>query len=674
MRHLTVAGLATDKDPVLDALMRLGAVAMEDAPAPSWEDVRSHVPADARDHVPADVRSHVPSDTHEEVERRDAPDLGARIADLESVLQRLARLVEASRRHSGEKKPLFTVRRLVRPADLEAVAADEPLWLSRLDAFEQAEARLLALRGQQSRLAMLADVLEPWLSLSFDPALEATESTILLIGTLPSGPRFEAFLAQLAEDVPEHHLDLVSQDPSRVRVVLAVHASREESARSLLKAYGFHPLPALPGEGMPTRRLDTLREDQARLEAAMAAVREELAGLSRERAAFELLHDHLQIRLERLRAEARLLSTDRTFVLAGWVPAHLADRVDEGLRSRFVVAVGIREPEAGEEPPILLRNRRLVRPYEVITEMFSPPSTGDADPNPVMAPFYFLMFGMMLSDVGYGLLLCLLCGLLVWKVRVEGTMRKMCLLLFQGGLSSIAWGILFGSWFGDIASVVSSGRFVIPPLLFNPMLDPVRLMILSVLLGAIHLLVGLGTKAYLLVLAGKPWDALFDVVSWMLVLLGLGLLAVGGVIATVGMVMAAAGAGLIVLFGGRSARNPVARIGKGLYALYGITSYLGDILSYTRILALGLATAVIAMVVNLLGAIAGFGPIGIVLFLLVGVFGHALNLALSALGAYVHTSRLQYVEFFSKFYEGGGQPFRPLQIRTRYTVIAKAPG
>jgi V/A-type H+-transporting ATPase subunit I len=336
----------------------------------------------------------------------------------------------------------------------------------------------------------------------------------------------------------------------------------------------------------------------------------------------------------------------------------------------------MRSPLKGEEFPVLLKNHPLVRPYEVITEMFSPPSTRDVDPNPILAPFFLLFFSMMLSDAGYGLVLAAGCALLIWKFKVTGGLRSMCLFKFQGSLVSVIWGLLFGGFFGDILTVATSGRFSFPTIWFNPMEDPIKLMIWSMLFGTMHLFAGMLTKAYILIITGKWVDAVLDIFTWIILITGLGLLLAGSssgmpILAAAGKYMVLGSAAVLLLFGGRDSKNPIMRIIKGLIGLYGITGYFSDILSYTRILALSLATGVIAMVVNMLGGIAGKGFIGILLFIIIGLLGHTLNLALSTLGCYVHTSRLQYVEFFSKFYEGGGRIWNPLSVKTKYIHIMK---
>jgi len=254
------------------------------------------------------------------------------------------------------------------------------------------------------------------------------------------------------------------------------------------------------------------------------------------------------------------------------------------------------------------------------------------------------------------------------------------------GISTIFWGVMFGSYFGDLVDVISETFFghkvSIPPLWFFPVNEPMRMLVFSLLLGIIHIFAGLGIKFYICVRKKDYKSLLYDVVFWYVLLItliiillstqmiidifgvDLGISSVAVKVCGVLAVIAAIG---ITLTNGRESRNPFKRFLKGLYALYGISGYLSDVLSYSRLLALGLATGVICNVINkMAGMTASAGVIGIVPFIVIVVLGHALNLGINALGAYVHTNRLQYVEFFGKFYEGGGRKFMPFCVKTKY--------
>jgi len=287
-----------------------------------------------------------------------------------------------------------------------------------------------------------------------------------------------------------------------------------------------------------------------------------------------------------------------------------------------------------------------------------------------MAPFFFAFFGMMISDAGYGIVIALLTGLILWKFKPQGMAYKLIKLGFYGGISTIIWGALFGGWFSDIISILTGGKFVIRPLWFNPLDDPMRLLLWSFIFGGLHIFVGLGIKGYMLIRDGKVKDAIFDIGFWYIFLLGIALLFAGGVFATIGKYMAIVGAVLLVLTQGRDKKGIISKFFSGVLSLYNSVSYMSDILSYSRLLALGLATGVVGSVINAIGTLFGFNIFGIIILIVVFTIGHLFNIAINALGAYVHASRLQYVEFFGKFYEGGGRPFNPFRIKTKYTNIA----
>ena len=305
------------------------------------------------------------------------------------------------------------------------------------------------------------------------------------------------------------------------------------------------------------------------------------------------------------------------------------------------------------------------------------PAKKDIDPTPVMAVFYYLFFGLMLSDAGYGCLMVLVSALALKKFPLEGNMRKTMKMFLYSGVSTIFWGALFGTWFGDIVPVICKNFLHRPAprmaIWFDPVSDPMKLLLFSLGLGILHLFLGLGVHFYQLWTAGKRWDAFCDTAPIYLLVLGAAPVGAGmltevpAILNTIGMYVMLVGVILIILTASRTSKNIFARLGGGLYGLYNAASgYLSDVLSYSRLLALGLATGVIGQVVNLLGTIPE-NPIvkGILLFF-VFIVGHTLNMAINMLGAYVHTNRLQYVELFSKFYEGGGRAFKPFAVHTKY--------
>lgn len=391
----------------------------------------------------------------------------------------------------------------------------------------------------------------------------------------------------------------------------------------------------------------------------------------------EFVIDYFALRIEKYESLKKISLSKNTFILKGYISENHAVSIAKELEQKYAAAVTITQPEEDEEPPILLKNNAFAAPVESVTEMYSLPNNDDVDPNPIMAFFYYMFFGIMLSDGGYGLVMVIAMLIAKKKFNLEEKTKKTVNFFLYCGLSTVFWGAMFGGWFGDIIQIVGKQFFDkdIPSLAlwFEPVRDPMKLLLYSFLFGIIHLFVGLGVRFSILWKLGKKLDAILDVVPVYLLVLGAAPLGAGVVIAvpvaiaTIGKYLAMAGAVLIVLTSGRSTKNIVGKLGGGLYGLYNAgAGYMSDILSYSRLLALGLSTGVIASVVNVLGTIPSNLITKAFMLIFVFVIGHTVNIAVNLIGSYVHTNRLQYVEFFSKFYEGGGRAFTPLKADTKY--------
>ena len=338
-------------------------------------------------------------------------------------------------------------------------------------------------------------------------------------------------------------------------------------------------------------------------------------------------------------------------------------------------AVTMEDAVEDEILPVAFQNNAIVSPVEEITASYSMPGKDDIDPNPLMAFFYYWFFGMMFSDAGYGLLMMAVCGVLGFSNILEAGKRRMLRMFFWCGVSTTVWGIAYGSFFGDLIGTVSktfgSGKVEFTPVLIDPVNQALELLIISVAFGMVHILAALFVKLYKLWKKGDKEAAVYDVGFWIGVLAGISIFAIGMAIGNsavkyTGIILVAASGIGIVLTGGRDKKSFIMRFFSGILSLYDITGFVGDILSYSRLMALGLATGVIASVVNVLGSLGGNSLLGVVMFIVISIFGHSLNFAINMLGAYVHTNRLQYVEFYQKFYEGGGRRFRPLKMETKY--------
>jgi len=513
--------------------------------------------------------------------------------------------------------------------------------------------------------------LQPWASLDLPLELGGTAETAVEYVILPASADLESISAHLEEQKLTGYLYLQSADKDQQYALLICHKGDRAAVWELLRTEGAVRYNFDGIEGTPAQGIARCDQNIADLNEKIDETNSQLKETATEIGEVKLAYDVLKMRYDCAKAYQNLLHTDKTFLLTAWVPKEKEQEVSAYL-DELSCYYEFAPAAPGEEFPVKLKNSKLVEPFEVVTEMYSLPACDSVDPDPFMALFFFIFFGMMLSDAGYGLLLVFGGLFALKKMDLTPFSRKFMKLIVYGGISTVIWGALYGSWFGNLIPVVAStffGKTVTVPFLLDPLNDPITILVISFALGIVHLFTGMGLKAYLLIKRGQFWDAVFDVFFWYGFLVGLGMLFLPGTARTVGKWMAIACAIGLVLTQGRDKKNVFMRLMSGVVSLYGVTGYFSDVLSYSRILALGLATGVIANVVNTMGALPGANIIGVIVFILVFLGGHAMNLAINALGSFVHTARLQYVEFFGKFFEGGGKPFSPLRANTKYVCV-----
>ena len=330
----------------------------------------------------------------------------------------------------------------------------------------------------------------------------------------------------------------------------------------------------------------------------------------------------------------------------------------EKLLSGYACAYEFEDPGEDDDPPVLLKNNKFASCFEWVIGLYSYPKYSGFDPTFIMAIFYCILFGLMFADAGYGLLFVLIAFIAVPVIGIKGNLKKSIQMFGWCGVSCIVMGILFGGLFGDLpvrlaVSMFGANEFQLA-LLLDPIKQPLVFLVISIGVGALHLITGMAIKFYMLCKRGKWLDALLDIGLWWVLFAGIALMAAG---VTPWLLIGAAVA--IVLTGGRNEKKWIMKPVKGLLGLYGLINYGSDLLSYSRILALGLASSIIAQVVNIMGTMGGNTVVGWIMLIAIGLVGHLINIGLNALGTFVHTSRLQYIEFFGKFYEDGGRKFKP---------------
>lgn len=548
-------------------------------------------------------------------------------------------------------------------------------------------------RAEILRLEAQIRMLEPWSRLDISMRTTGTASTAAFIGSFPAEYTEEALKAEIARGAPEIDgvaVEVLSAGTQQTCAFLLCHASNGAKLEAFLRSIGF-TYPADRSKKPPQARMQDLNARIEKLRAEIDGAEAEIRTYAALRGAMQYTIDYFSMRIEKYDVLGRLWQSPHVFVITGYIPAESAPALEKELTEKFEAYVELETPAEDEDVPVKLKNNAFAAPVEGVLESYSMPGRKEIDPSTLMAVFYYFLFGMMLSDAGYGLIMVIGCGVALAKFKnMEESLQKFLKMFLYCGISTVFWGAMFGSFFGDAVTVIGKTFFnvdiAIPALWFTPLNEPMRLLLFSFLIGVIHLFAGLGAQFYQLARQGLWKDAIFDVVFWYM-LVGGGILyllsmqmfadmvslgfTLPAAVGTAGAIAAGIGAVGIVLTAGRESRSPFKRLLKGLYGLYGVSSYLSDILSYSRLLALGLATGVIASVFNQMGAMLGNSPAGVAVFVFAFLVGHTLNLGINVLGAYVHTNRLQFVEFFGKFFEGGSRKFNPFSAKTKYFKITE---
>lgn len=545
------------------------------------------------------------------------------------------------------------------------------------DKILSAERSIAEKKAEILRLNTAAEQLACWEGLDLPISFEGTEKTVAFIGSVTGTLTLEELLYKIAEQGEvQPYAEIIGHTAGQTLVFITAARCDSKVLEEQLRLLGFSK-PAVSCDVPPADRTKELKEQISSLSSEIAAATEEIVSFTDSRRDIELVCDWYLSKTERLGALQTIDETEHTMHITGYLPSVDLPTLKEKLEENFTVYIES-EKASGDDVPVKLKNNSFSEPAESITSMYALPSGADIDPTPITSFFYYLFFGIMLSDAGYGILI----WLATWAVNKfldpEPNMRKNMKLFMYCGISTTLWGFFFGSFFGvDIITEISRAitghglPFKYP--FINPLNgDALAMLILSVGLGLLQIIAGLVVKFYLTAKNEGILDAVFDVGFWITTLLGFTVTAIGFVAApslkTVGLIIAAASMLGIAVTGGRKKKGAMKFIG-GLASLYDITGYVSDLLSFSRLMALGLTTAAMSMVFNLLGVMVSGGIIGKVFMVAILLVGHAVNFGLNALGAYVHTLRLQYVELFSKFYEGGGRAFDPLAFKGKYVRI-----
>ena len=566
-------------------------------------------------------------------------------------------------RFAPEKKGLFRKRQGVSRASFFN-EENERQARAAAEAINADMRRLGEIESERTKNEALRASLAPWLAV--DAPLDSTDGVLsLLFGTVGATVTDDALRALSDSLSGLLTWQQASSDKTLRYLLIACHKSVKEQALSALRDLGFSTVSFRGMTGTAKENDKALAENLAALEKERQEIERRVEGFGGNRETLLEASDSAAILLRREEAKSRLIETDKVFLLEGWLPADRCTALEKALEP-FTCAVETREPAEDEYPqvPVQLRNNKLTRPLNMVTEMYSLPAYGTLDPNPLMAPFFILFYGIMMADMGYGLLMMIASVIIGKKYRLKGTSGELFSLLGLCGLSTFIVGALTGGFFGDfltqLVAIVSPGTAFALPKLFDPLDDLTMILIGSMALGLVQIITGMAISLIEKCKRKKFLDAFFEEITWWIVFLGIAL-----AVLKKGTAVLYLGCALVLL-------GPIVQ-GKGWGKLTGVfgsiynhvTGYFGDILSYTRLMALMLAGSVIAQVFNMLAAMPG----NVVAFLIISMLGNAMNFGLNLLGCYVHDLRLQCLEFFNKFYVDGGKPFRPMTLDTEYVDL-----
>lgn len=524
---------------------------------------------------------------------------------------------------------------------------------------------------------LLSERYKVWENLDIPMSSSQTSSCSVFIGSVKLKQSKEKILSDISAFTDETcavDVQIISSSSLQTCIFVICHKSDEEQVKNALAKIGFIKIQS-PAKKLVNKAIIDVQDEIVLLEKDLSDLKAQFSEYIANYDNIRFLIDYYSILTDKYYALTKSVNTQKTIYFIGYVPEKNSEELKFEIEKTFTAQFELFDVDFDNyDVPVLLENRSIAKSVENITDMYAHPSNKDIDPNFIMSVFYYLLFGLMLADGGYGILMVIFALVLKFKFKVTGQKKVFADFALYSGISTTFWGALFGGWFGNLIPVMCTEflgyeREVDLALWFSPQAESVKMMLFSFLLGIIHIFVGLAIRFYNLCKNKNFIGAFCDVIPVYVFVTGFAIIGkdfiepVSEKAKLYALYALGIGAVLIVLTAGRSAKNILGKLAGGLYGLYSTTTgYLGDILSYARLLALNLVTTVIAMVVNQLAAM----PKNVIVFILIFILGHTINLSINLIGTYVHTNRLQYVEFFSKFYEGGGRNFTPLKINAKY--------
>ncbi len=584
---------------------------------------------------------------------------------LSKDIQNLARVISLLKEETGQGDKEVLMRQmsyeeLIRKGfstDLTRLREKvEELWKER----EMLRQDVLNFQGQKKEL-------DPWKNLQLPlNELHQAKTSKMCLGTI-RGMHRDALMKEF-EKLNFAHAQVLTSGKSLLNLSIVYLNEESEEVEEVLKKYGFTEV-ELDGQKTVKEEMQIIDEEISIKQQRISEIHNELIEASKFLSEMELRYEYLRNEESRKKAKEKILQSEHVDIFKGYVPTDRKEALEELLQFNFGSEYYWESHEAKKDDPqvpTMLKNDKFSEQFIDLTYLYAVPKYNEIDPTPLLAPFYWIFFGMMAGDLGYGLILLGLTIFLLKSKSIFPNNKRFVKFLFLLSFSVMIWGVLYGSFFGGLIKI---------PAVFDTSRDITQLLILSLLFGFIQLFAGLGIQAYMKIRDGHWKDAIYDVFFWYMAIGGGILLLVSGMakfsntMKLISKIIMITGMIGIVLTGGREGKSIFSKLVGGLYSLYNISGYIGDFVSYTRLMALGLAGGFIGLAVNMIVGMMWNSTVGKIVGIIVFIVFHAFNIFLSVLSAYVHTARLTYVEYFGKFYEGGGEAFEPFQSNPKYIRI-----
>lgn len=566
------------------------------------------------------------------------------------------------KKYVPSKDGLFVLRSEITEADFMNDNFMKDI-LKKANDINDLERSISNLYSQQSRYKTDILSLKPWESLNLPLETTNTEKTSIILGTSPSINGIGDIQNALYSKFDASVFFEIFSDKEQHYMLIICHKSEEDDVINQLKEFAFSKANFKDKLGTASENIIDLTKRIDQCQKEIDTQIKMLTSYAEDRKNIQICVDRINQEIAKETIKDAVITTGTAFYMEGWLEASKEKEACE-IISKYNCAYEITDPQEGDVVPTKLENSKIVEPLNMVTEMYSLPTYDGIDPNPLIFGFYIFFFGFMFADIAYGIIITIISLFITKKYKPKGTMGYMFRLGTMLGISTTICGFLTGGFFGDAITVITSNFMgmegVALPSVLDPLKNPMQVLMLAIGIGMFQLFVGMCIKLYMSFRDGEALDGILDVVPWWLFFAGVGVVVINGssVLLIISVIT-------LILTQGRKKNGIIGKLFGGVASLYDVTSWLSDILSYARLMALMLATAVIASVVNILGSLSG----SIVVFIIVFIIGHSFNIGINLIGTYVHAARLQYLEFFGRFYKEGGIAFKPLKYDTKYVDI-----